>query len=523
MVYIKLILFICFSTFAFADYDIVNSKNIDGTTYSIISTEAKIMNTNNSAIEKSLVFENIKGDVAVSKNIYKDIPTAHGDKVAIYYMVKSGEEKKQIYEIFFSLDKLKFPDYSLDVANNVSAKELNETRLSYHKSVPNYNIVYYFLFMVFLTLSGFFNYEKLPFKKIHTVVQVIIMLIFFIGVKHIHNMHYQDDIVKTTGTIDYHIDPYIIFKNLDGDASRSQMDMQSIKNKKRYTPITLYYIDSTQEGFVDNRGHRFNYKVYLSYEEASENRETPLHTYVAFFMLFILMYKFYMSKYKLFLPNSIVTRYTLYHYKKEREYFSELKSMIKSQEDDENYISDYILYTNQENQIVVKYQRLWNTLVPLAVGGLLLWALSKLIPAFFIDDISITTEDGSFFYIFTFILFVLAILFITIVKKNIFSSNILATFDYKRKKIYLNSSDETIPFDKIYGYSIEYKRLHISYDVGYVYFYTLDIIFTDGTVQALLSNQNDKEELLEQAKIISQYTNRPIYDFGKSKFLDKEK
>lgn len=524
--FFKFVLLLCISTFTFADNSylpkssIIESKTIDGTKYNIVQANADIVDTFTADGKPigtfSLVYANLAGKVAVSKKEYKHIPNAHHDKITIYYLIKEGEEGKQSHEVIFKRENIRFPVYSRDKDNKNYTKDIPYE----YKSRVNYDGVYPILFMLFLTLSSFFDNRNVSFIpiKIRLFIQAVIIIIFFIGVNKVINIENDEcsqSIIHTKGTVRYFLndEPYVIFKNCNGDNSQSQMNIEALKGYNEYAPIDIYYSQETQEGSVDNRGHTFNYKVYFSEEEFSEKSEMLLRTKVGFFMLLLWLYFFFNYKKKLTLPSSILKRNDYFKVDPYSEKYSELLSKIPAEEyDNEHYDTNYKIYTDKKKRINLKRTNIYALVVPAIVAAGVLWVLSRLLSGI----LAVPTEQTREFYGFTIAAFFFGAAFLFVAIKNIRAIKHIGIFDNSARRYEAFDYDKNIPFNKIYGLIILHKRVRISgaKRIYYKELFILDLLLKNGEIINLMANE-DRDILLHEATIISSYIQKPIFDLGK--------
>ena len=525
---IKILLLIFATIFLFGDdfifgkSSIVESRTIDGTTYHIVQANAKIMNNNSSdggsTGKVSIVYNNLLGKVAVSQNSYNDIPNVHNEKVTIYYLIKDGEESKQMHELFFNRKDISFPVYSLDKDN----KNYNKDIPYESKSKAPYDNIYLPLFILFLILSNFFDNRSVNFIpiKIRLILQAVIIIVFFTGankVINIENKECSQSIIKTIGTVKYHVSnqPYIIFKNCNGDNSRSQMNILELKSYNEYSPITVYYSQETQEDFADNRGHRFTYKVFFSEEDFFNKSETLLRKKVAIFMLLIWLYFILNYRKKLTLPTLIQNKYIYYKINPYNEDSHKLLFKIDSKSyGTEDYDTHYKIYTDSSNKIHIKRTNIFSLILPTAIFIGLIWALLKLLPGIFMSDIP--SYHTTNVYIITTTIFAFAVIFFLISIKNISAIHHIGIFSSTTELYQAFDYDKTISFNKIYGITMIYKEIEIegSERTYYEKIFILDLLLQDGEIINLVANEN-RDTLLAEAKIISAYTQKPIFDLGK--------
>jgi len=508
--------------YIFGESSIIESRTIDGTTYHIVQANAKIMNDNtaNGTVtgQKSIAYNNLLGKVAVSQNSYNNIPNVHNGKVTIYYLIKKGEESKQMHELFFKRKDIGFPVYSLDRDN----KNYNKDIPYESKSKAPYDGIYLPLFILFLILSNFFDNRSINFIpiKIRLTIQAVIIIVFFIGankVINIENKECSQTIIETTGTIQYHVSnqPYVIFKNCNGDNSRSQMNISELKSYNEYTPIPIYYSQETQKGSADNRGHRFTYKVFFSEEDFFNKSETPLRKKVAIFMLLVWLYFILNYRKKLTLPTLIQNKYIYYKINPYNENSHKLLFKINSESyGTEDYDTHYKIYTDVSNKIHIKRTDIFSLILPSAIFIGLTWALLKLLPGIFMGVVP--NDEIAFIYSMTAAIFTFATIFFFISIKNISAIHHIGIFSSATELYQAFDYDKTISFDKIYGITMIYKEIEIkgSERTYYEKIFILDLLLQDGEIINLVANEN-RDTLLAEAKIISAYTQKPIFDLGK--------
>jgi len=468
--------------------------------------------------KKSITYNNLLGKVAVSQNSYNNIPNVHNGKITIYYLIKEGAERKQMHELFFKKKDISFPVYSLDRDN----KNYNKDIPYESKSKAPYDGIYFPLFILFLILSNFFDNRSSNFipTKIRFILQAVIIIVFFIGankVINIENKECSQTIIETTGTIQYHVSnqPYVIFKNCNGDNSRSQMNISELKSYNEYTPIPMYYSQETQKDSADNRGHRFTYKVFFSEEDFFNKSETPLRKKVAIFMLVVWLYFIFNYQKKLTLPLFIQNRNTYFKIDPYGVDSHELLSKINPEEyNTESYDTHYKIYTDSSNKIHIKRTNIFSLILPSAIFIALAWALLKLLPGIFMGIVP--DDEIAFTYSLTIAIFSFATMFLYISIKNIAVIKHIGTFNYTAKLYQAFDYDKTISFDKIYGITMIYKEIEIegAKHTYYEKIFILDLLLQDGEIINLVANEN-RDTLLAEAKVISTYTQKPIFDLGK--------
>jgi len=504
----------------FGKSSIVESRDIDGTTYHIVQADAKVMDDNTAdgtpTGKVSLVYGNLLGKVSVSKKTYDHVPNANHEKTTIYYLIKEGEEGKQSHNIVFKRENISFPVYSLVKDNQFYGKNIPYE----HKSKASYDSVYPILFILFLTLSSFFNNRSVNFipVKIRLLIQAVIIIIFFIGankVINIENDECSQSIIHTKGTVKYFLkdEPYVIFKNCNGDNSRSQMNIEALKSYNEYSPIDIYYSQETQEGSVDNRGHRFNYQVYFSKEEFLEKSKMLLRTKVGFFMLLLWLYFFFNYKKKLTLPSSTLNKNDYFKVDPYNEKYSELLSKIPPDEfDNEHYDTNYKVYTDKKNRINLKRTNIYAFVVPAIIAIGLLWVLSKLLLG--ISDVP--GDQTREYYGFSIAAFFFSAVFLFVSVKNIRAIKHIGIFDGSTKRYEAFDYNETIAFNKIYGLILLHKRVRISgaKRIYYKELFILDLLLENGNIINLIANEH-RDTLLHEATIIASYIQKPIFDLGK--------
>ena len=196
------------------------------------------------------------------------------------------------------------------------------------------------------------------------------------------------------------------------------MNVPELESYNEYSPVTIFYSQETQEGSVDNRGHRFAYKVFFSKEDFLEKSETPLRKKVALFMLFIWLYFVLNHWKKLTLPLSMQNRNTYFKVDPYNIDFHEVLSKIQPEKyDTENYDTHYKIYTDFSNIIHIKSTDIFSLILPAVVFLGLFWALSRLFPSIFMGAVS--DDQIKNFYGITFGIFIFAAVFLFIAIKSI--------------------------------------------------------------------------------------------------------
>ncbi len=521
---IKILLLLALTIIAFGDNhifgksSIIESRTIDGTTYHIVKANADVMNSNTAdgtpTGKKSITYNNLLGEVAVSKKDYNNIPNLHNGKVIIYYLIKEGEERKQMHELFFNRKDINFPIYSLD-----------EDYKNYKKDIPyeskskvSYTYVYIILFILFFILLDFSENRRVYF--ILFIFQIIIIITFFIGahrVINIENKECSQNPIETIGTVKYHVSnqPYVIFKNCNGDNSRSQMNISELASYNEYSPVTIYYSQETQHDSADNRGNRFTYKVFFSKEEFFDKSETPLRKKVIPFMIFIWLYYLFHYQNKLTLPSFINKKNNYFKIDPYNPNKHEPLYKISSEAcEEENYNTAYQIYTDTSNKIKIKRTDIYSLVVPSVIFVGLLWALLQVLPDIFTGNIP--SDETREIYFLTFFIFLLASIFLFISIKNISSVKHFGIFDHTTNTYQALDYDKVVPFKNIYSLTIIYKKISVQRGdgTGYENLFILDLLLENGEVINLVANKH-KSRLLAEAKIISSYIDKPILDLGK--------
>jgi len=101
---IFLAIFIIVNTIIIYANSVIETKNIDGVTYKLIQTTAKVTyagGNNNEVIGKDLYFYNTQGKIALSDISQKELePYAIKQKITIYYVENSNEPNKQLFRVY---------------------------------------------------------------------------------------------------------------------------------------------------------------------------------------------------------------------------------------------------------------------------------------------------------------------------------------------------------------------------------------------------------------------------------------
>ena len=388
--------------------------------------------------------------------------------------------------------------------------------------------VYFLLFILFVILSNFLNSKSINLIpiKIRLILQAIIIIIFFIGVNkviHIGNKECSQNIIRTAGTINcaYTHSLEVRFKNCNGYNSYSNINISEKKLYTKYGSITIYY---SQEGLIDDTRESFSYQAFLSKADFLEKSEMPIRKKVAIFMLLLWLYFVLNYKKKLTLPSSYnKSTYLKIDPYNEKSY--EFLSKLNPHEyNTENYDTMYLIYTDSSDKINIKRTDIFSLLLPAVISTALLWMLLHLV---FKEDIPSDEVAGIYASIATIFVFFLISFYFTV--KNLNAIKHIGIFDYSTKQYKANDYNKTISFNDIYGYTIIFKTIktkieaNLSEDIQERTFierlYILDLILSNGEVLNLMANEN-KNTLLAQAKIISAYTQKPIFDLGKWNYFD---
>jgi len=521
------------SLFALGKGTVVSSKIIDGVHISLVKTEAEVLpnrirvnNTNEYRDDgtKSLFFYKLDGTTGLSKQRFKVVPNARGERVNIYYVEKDNEKYEHEYTVFFNKEDILFDVSKPIQRSNSNQPEMIEKGKVKHliRDIFESSGTYITLFLFFLALNGFFNndiiYTMLN-KKIIYALQMLIILIFLFGGEHIirteHNSCYQTPYV-TEGKIDYFLgEPYVRFIDCYGHKSKSKRKNPELLGKAKNDSVQIYYNHATRD-YYSNEDTNI-YRVYTSESEYNKKSEIPMRVYFGLLMLFIFLYSYVAKEKRLYLPTFLSNnKNKIYSYKQERKSFSELLKIVDKKYYEigtlEEYFVDPIVFTNSSNQVVIERFKLFDVLLPGAVAFGLLWVVFKAFTG--MDDINAPTPSGDDKIIIGVIgLFGLMFLYITV--KNYIAKKRVGVFDRYSRTYMAYSEDKLISFDEINAYTITYKNVWDNDREYRMDLFELDMVLTNGNVVNLYARKGNNNLLYEEAKIISSYTNKPIYDFEK--------
>ena len=534
-----LILFHLFtlSLFALNKGTVISSKSVNGTDIFLVKVEASVlpnMGENGADGTKSIVFNKLDGSTGLSKQSFKNVPNAHNNRVTVYYIEKNNEKSKYEYRVFFNKDDVLFSkeptakpspqreiETTIETTEKESVKNENITEIGNVKhTIRDFfenSVVYVLLFFTFLKLNGVFgSLDAFLNKKINYLLQTILILIFLFGGERIirteNSTCYQTPYI-TEGKVDYFIDePYVKFVDCYGHQSKSERKNPELLGKAKDETVKIYYNHLSRE-YYSNEDTNI-YRVFTTIEAYEKEQETPLHFYFGLLMLFVLIVSYISKNKKLYVPSLVSSRKPKIHTynKSEDKYFSELLDKVDkdyySIGDTEEYFIDPIVYT-ESNKISIERFKLWNILIPTLVITALLWAFSRGFSVLTMDDV--TSDEKIIISVIG--LFGLAFLYITVT--NILAKKEVGIFDFRAKLYKSFLEDTTVPFDKIYAYTLTYKRVQSRSEDDWTSLYELDMVLTNGDVVNLYAREHDKEAIYNEAKIIASSTNKPIYDFQK--------
>jgi len=130
---------------------IVDTKQYNGETYYIVKSQAKVMKRHASKEYeegKDLVFDNLNGEVALSDVSQTALKNYNiGDKVTIYFAVKSNNKSKQFYRVFFNKTDVKLnSQYTSNTIKKSSSFNKNkistEPIYSFLTKTPIFELIY---------------------------------------------------------------------------------------------------------------------------------------------------------------------------------------------------------------------------------------------------------------------------------------------------------------------------------------------------------------------------------------------
>ena len=247
-------------------------------------------------------------------------------------------------------------------------------------------------------------------------------------------------------------------------------------------------------------------------------------TKVAILMLLLWLYFVLNYQKKLTLPSSYNKSTYLKIDPYDEKSYKFLSKLNPHEYNTENYDTMYLIYTDSSDKINIKRTDIFSLLLPAVISTALLWTLFHLV---FKGDIP--SDEGANTYATIAAIFVSFLISFYFTVKNLNAIKHIGIFDYKTKQYKANDYNKTISFNDIYGYTIIFKtietkreanlRENIQEKTFIEKLYILDLILSNGEVLNLMANEN-KNTLLAQAKIISAYTQKPIFDLGKWNYFD---
>jgi len=521
------LLFICM-TFLVGKGTVIASKIVDGTTLSLVEVNAMALPNNNSDGQSdgtlSLFFYKLDGTTGLSKQIFKKIPNLHNKKVLIYYIEKDDEQDKHTYHIFFDVSKISFSPKTMNKSSfdkNLLVNEEIEVGQDGHlvRDMLDNGTIYLFLFFFFLTLNSFFDNSRIDVLLNHRVkmfLQVLLIVIFLVGGEKIirteHSTCYNTPYL-TIGTIDYFLDePYVRFVDCYGHKSKSKRENPEWLSKGKWESVPIYYAHDSRDYYSYEDINI--YRVYGSKEAYDKGRDTPVRFYFGLIMLFIFIYTYLEKGKKLVLPSFISSRNSdVYFYPQQRKDFSKLLRMVNKEYyklcRSERYFLNAIVETNVQNQIIIKRFQLFKILVPGIIAFGLLWAFFRVSGVFF--NPAMTSDEQ----VIIVAIALFGVLFLWISWNSMRARKIVIQFDKTLNTCKVLDTNKDISFDDIYGYTVTYKRVWDDDREFQTSLYELDMVIKGGEVINLYAKKDNNDKIiLEEAKIIASYTNKPIYHFG---------
>jgi len=199
---------------------------------------------------------------------------------------------------------------------------------------------------------------------------------------------------------------------------------------------------------------------------------------------------------------------TIYHYRKDKEKFSDLLTLLKKYKG-----SPYRKYLDYE---LIKTARMINIKCVNHVGNIIIPGILSVILSFatLITFILLIIDYNSDILIVFCGLLFLTMGMISVPYNEIADKPELHYFNTV-ESIYISEEDKEVSFDKIYAFFIEYTLVYDYNDEGPSNndCYKLNMILKDGTVIHIISELFEKDDLFEDSKIIAQYTQKPLYNF----------
>ena len=508
---------------------VIGSKTVGTDTLSLVKVEAMVLPNKITETESdgtsSLFFLKLDGETGLSKQTFIKVPHVKNDKVTIYYIEKKNDKYKHQYHVFFDVNKVSFYENSHPKNPSDSTFSISEnTEIGKGKHAIRDLFegggIYLVLFMLFLTLNGFLNdsiIETMIHPYINRILQLFLISLFLFGGEYIIRTEQSscyDNPYMTKGTIDYFIDePMVKFIDCYGHKSQSERKNPEWLGMAKGERAQIYYSHDTRD-YYSNKDVNI-YRVYSSETAYEEEREKPLRFYFGLLMLFIFIYTYKEKGKKLSIPSSVVSHEVeIYVYPRERKYFAELLNILDKEYYSlgtwEEYLLDPSVKTNDKNQILIKRFNLFNILLPSAVAFGLWWVFLRVASGLF-GDMTNSSEKIIIFFIFIF-----ASIFTWIAFKNVTAQKKVGLFN-GFTKLYTSFDDEkNIYFKDIYAYTITYKSVLDDDKDFRTELYELDMVLKSGKVVNLYARKgNNDTQILEEAKIIATYSEKPIFHFGK--------
>ncbi len=197
-----------------------------------------------------------------------------------------------------------------------------------------------------------------------------------------------------------------------------------------------------------------------------------------------------------------------YDYVKDNKKFTELLVLLKDYKEDSETFNDYYELIKTSNIIRIKrVKKLFNIIIPIIVSLFLLFITMMILIAL-IQNYDTITLSGFLMSL------VLTIGWSSVPYSEIMKSDELHYFNAIEYVYSFEDDDSCILFDDIYGFFLTYILVQYSADGAEdTACYKLNMVLRDGTVRHIIAELFNRDDLLEDAKTIALYTQKPLYDF----------
>lgn len=520
-----------FTLLIFANSGVVDIKIVNGIEYDIVKSEADVIAKYNAdgskLLGKDLAFRNLYGEMSSCDMPQKELKKYNiGDKVMIFFVVTKEERGKQFYKkIYFNKDDIHIKEFlrkkSIETDNQKEYDNQQiDTDTTKHivRDLFHGGGIYIGLFFVFMALFGTLGpYNRILNSEIKYALQFFIILLFIFGGDNIIRTEPSScyaNPYQTTGKIVPFLNKvYVEFIDCYGHKSRSRIEGSSdFSGNEKGEHLNIYFAHNSGE-FSDSR-HKNIYTVYNSQEEYDNHQSFGFRFYFGLFLLFLFVYNLYENKnskkvYDKMLQYIGSDKSVLYPYTKARDKFSELFKVIDKKSVGFRGQNDFVSFGMKikNNQLMIADGYKWvSSFLILFIGAI-----------FSIAGFLFYTENPS-----AIIFIFLGIGLVAYALKKMMSTDVRGIFDDKTQ-IYTDVMNERkIPFKNILGYIITYEEYRDTAHSRYVGVFTLDMVLHNGKIIPLFNVENinlntsldDDTEILDDAKMLSSYTQKPIFHFG---------